>query len=175
MAVLPLYFIAMPRRRSLARAIRKVTGDGETERGRYINVAHAQESLRQRLFNRLPQGAARDHGDRRGTTKRLFFDSLLFSVSSVSSSERSEREVKSKQFQFREVLRIDDADGDVVVIDDDEIVDAMTLEKVEDFDGELVLVNAHRVERHQIGDEPFADFRVGLKMAREIAVSKDAE
>ena len=35
-----------------------------------------------------------------------------------------------QQFQPREILRIDDADWDVFVIDDNQIVDAMTFKQI---------------------------------------------
>ncbi len=50
-----------------------------------------------------------------------------------------------EQLQFREILRIDNADWDLVIIDHDEIVDPMALEQVENFHRELVLMNRHRI------------------------------
>jgi len=50
-----------------------------------------------------------------------------------------------EQLQFGEVLRIDNADWDLVIIDHDEIVDPMALEQVENFHRELVLMNRHRI------------------------------
>jgi hypothetical protein len=54
-------------------------------------------------------------------------------------------ELASEQLQLREVLRIDDADWDLVIIDDNEIVDAVAFEEIQNFHGEFVLVNGHRV------------------------------
>jgi len=53
-----------------------------------------------------------------------------------------------KQFQSRQILRINNADGSVVVVNHDQIVDAMTLEKVENLDRKFVFVHAHRVQCH---------------------------
>ena len=39
-----------------------------------------------------------------------------------------------KQFQFRQILRIDDSDRHAMIIHHHEIVDPMTLEQVEHFD-----------------------------------------
>ncbi len=50
-----------------------------------------------------------------------------------------------QQLQFGEVLRIDNADWDFVIINHDEIVDPMALEQVENFHRELVLMNRHRI------------------------------
>lgn len=90
-------------------------------------------------------------------------------------SEAREHGDLLEQFEPRQILRIDDADGGFVVVDDDEVVDAMLLKQVQDFDREFVLMDGDRVECHQIGDKTLAHFRVGLKMAREIAVGKNAE
>ena len=63
-----------------------------------------------------------------------------------------------KQLQAREILRIDDADRHLVVIDYDQVVDAVAFEQIENFDRELVFVHRDRIQRHQIGDEALADF-----------------
>jgi len=51
----------------------------------------------------------------------------------------------------------------------------VTLEQVEHFDREFVLLHDDRVERHEIGHEPLPDARVGLEMPDKIAVGEDPE
>lgn len=97
MAVLPLYLIAIPLRRSFAAAIKS---------GLFLVEA----------------------GD--------FYKALLPNESS------------SEQFQPGQILRIDDADGHAAVVDHDQIIDAMTLEQIQDFDGKLVLMHDNGIERH---------------------------
>jgi hypothetical protein len=146
------------------------------ERGRYINISRVQACLPRQLFYRPPRKARLEITESTEAKQRILRSNFcVFSVTSVSSSERSERAVELKQFQSCQVLRIDDADRQVVIVDDDQIVDAMALEEVEDFDGEFVLVHAYGIERHQVGNQAFADFGIGLKMAGEIAVREDAE
>src|SRR5207237_10654756 len=88
MAALQLYFIAIPRRRSLAAAIaRKVKLESrKRERGLYT---------------------------------------------------------RSEQLQAREILRVHYTYRDFVVINHDEIVDAVGLEQFENFDREYVFVHGH--------------------------------
>jgi len=86
-----------------------------------------------------------------------------------------EQEDDLQQFQPRQILRINNADRRVVVVNDDEIIDAMAFQKIENFDGQFVLVHAYRIQRHQIRHQTLAYFRVVLKMPGEIAMGKNAE
>jgi hypothetical protein len=72
-------------------------------------------------------------------------------------------------------LRIDNTRGDLVIIDNDEIIYAMALEKVQDFDRQSILVHGHGINCHQIGHETFANLRVRLKVPCKIAVCENAQ
>ena len=97
MAVLPLYLIAIPLRRSFAAAIEL----------RFLVESTA-------LYKSSRAGAAKSQG------------STEFKKGGLGS--------QLKQFQFRQILRIDDSDRRAMIIHHHEIVDPMTLEQVEHFD-----------------------------------------
>ena len=59
-----------------------------------------------------------------------------------------------EQLELGQVLGIDDAHRRLAVVDDDQVVDAMTFEEVQHFHGEFVLVDGHRIQRHEITYEP---------------------
>src|SRR3954454_6966318 len=51
----------------------------------------------------------------------------------------------------------------------------MAFKEVQYFNGEFVLVDCDRVQRHEVAHEAVGDFGVRLKMADEIAVGENAE
>ena len=51
--------------------------------------------------------------------------------------------MRLQQLQAREVLRIDNADWHIVVIDNNKIIDAMPLQQVQNFDCEFIAMNRH--------------------------------
>ena len=55
--------------------------------------------------------------------------------------KRGGRYTRSEQLQAREVLRINDPNRHIVVIDHDQVVDAMALKEIQDFDREFVFVH----------------------------------
>ena len=46
--------------------------------------------------------------------------------------------MRLQQLQARQVLRIDNADGHIVVIDDNKIIDAVPLQQVQNFDRQFI-------------------------------------
>ena len=65
--------------------------------------------------------------------------------------------MRSKQLELRQVLRIDNADRGLAIVDHDEIIDAMALEEIQNFHGEFVLVNRYGVKCHEIAHEAVGD------------------
>lgn len=51
----------------------------------------------------------------------------------------------SEQLKPRQVLRINNPHRNFVVIDHDQIIDAVALQQIQNFDRELVLVHRHRI------------------------------
>ena len=62
-----------------------------------------------------------------------------------------------KQFQPRQILGIDDPDRNAVIINHDQVVDAVAFEEIKNFNGEFIFMHSHRVQSHQICNETFAD------------------
>jgi len=56
--------------------------------------------------------------------------------------------VALQKLQPRQVLRIDNSDRHICIIDYDEIIDPVAFEQVQDFYGQFVLMHCYRVERH---------------------------
>jgi hypothetical protein len=50
-----------------------------------------------------------------------------------------------KEFQARQILRINNADRHAVIIDHDQVIDAMTFQQIKNFHCELVFVHRDRV------------------------------
>ena len=48
-----------------------------------------------------------------------------------------------QQLQSRQVLRINNSNRRVAIVDNYKIIDAMAFQQIENFDGEFVLVNAY--------------------------------
>jgi hypothetical protein len=46
-----------------------------------------------------------------------------------------------EQLQSREVLRIDNANWHVVIVNHDKVIDAMTFEQIKNLDGKLVFMH----------------------------------
>src|SRR6266576_4089465 len=82
---------------------------------------------------------------------------------------------RSEQLQARQILRIDNAYWHVVVINHDQIVDAMTLQQVQNFHREFFFMHRDWIQRHQVCHESFANPGIRLKMAHEISVGEYAE
>src|SRR5258708_23608651 len=88
----------------------------------------------------------------------IVFDRLSFAeivcCSHWKKGESRKRErglyTRSEQLQAGQILRIDHTDRNFVVINHDEIVDSVGLEQLENFNGELVFVPRHWIQRHQI-------------------------
>src|SRR4051812_29314279 len=83
--------------------------------------------------------------------------------------------INSQQLELGQVLRIDDPDRRLVIVNYHEVVDPVPLEQVQDFNRQLVLVNCDRIQRHQIANQAVGNLRVGLKVTNEIAVREDPE
>ena len=56
------------------------------------------------------------------------------------------------QFETREILGIDHADGSILRIDHDEIVDPVLLQHVQDFGGQALAADGDRMARHELLD-----------------------
>src|SRR5437763_11648306 len=125
MAVLPLYLIVIPYRRSFAAAI-------------------GGNSLKRRI---VKTGARTLHWEfPRATRPEIFMLMLMLEHSCFDYDYEQEDDLQ--QFQPRQILRINNADRRVVVVNDDEIIDTMAFQKIENFDGQFVLVHAYRIQRH---------------------------
>jgi hypothetical protein len=80
-----------------------------------------------------------------------------------------------QQFQPRQILGIDDPDRNAVIINHDQVVDAVALEEIKNFNREFIFMHSHRVQSHQICNETFADLWIELKMPHEIAMGKNTQ
>lgn len=73
-----------------------------------------------------------------------------------------------------EVLDIDEADGLVLGVENDEIIDAVFAEDFDHFGGEVIFADADGILGHVLGDGLGAEEGVFLVGADEIAVGEDA-
>src|SRR5262245_32767990 len=147
MAVLPLYLIAIPLRRSFAAAIElkflvESTAIYKSSRAGLTKPRDSAELKRRAAANskissktpvllngadgRLSRGVCNHLEDRTPTRGPRFAGVNAQAVTAPTS--------QLKQFQFRQILRIDDSDRHAIIIHHHEIVDPMTLEQVEHFD-----------------------------------------
>ena len=72
-------------------------------------------------------------------------------------------------------MGVDDPDGDVGFVHDDEVVDAVGFENMEDFGGEVVAADGDGVVGHEVADGSFQQSGMGLKMPPKVAVREYAE
>src|SRR5262245_33393804 len=147
MAVFPLYLIAIPLRRSFAAAIElrflvESTALYKSSRGAPRTRAIRRSSKRRaaansKASNRTPvvlNGTAHlscmdfcAHLEDRTPPRNPRFAGAMRRLLLRQTSQL-------KQFQFRQILRIDDSDRHAMIIHHHKIVDPMTLEQVEHFD-----------------------------------------
>ena len=62
-----------------------------------------------------------------------------------------------------------------VIVDHHKIVDPMAFEQVQDFHGELVLMDRDRIQRHQVAHQTVGDFGIRLEVPHKIAMGENAE
>src|SRR5262245_6379405 len=85
------------------------------------------------------------------------------------------RQSALEQLQSRQILRINNAYRNAVIVNHDQVIDAMAFEQVKDLNGELVFMHRDRVQRHQICDQSLTNLRIKLKMPHEIAMGKNTQ
>jgi hypothetical protein len=78
-----------------------------------------------------------------------------------------------QKLQFRQILRVNNADGLVILVHDDQIVDTVLIKGIEHFDSEFTGANRDWMADHMPVDRVRTHLRISLESTNKVTVREN--